>query len=575
MHDLFSHDPVILIVDDQATHIRVLSEAVRDLAAVHIANGGPGTLEIARSCRPDVVLLDIEMPQMNGFEICRAFKADPKLCDASIIFVTSHSEAENELKALESGALGFIQKPLNLPVVRAHVKAHLSLREQAKRVAYVDALTGLPNRSLLKDRAAQALQKARRGEGKVAMLMLDLDNFKFINDSIGHTTGDQVLREVALRLSGTARAVDTVSRQGGDEFVVLLPDIQGFEAVSDFAERLLTTIALPLTINGARYDLSASIGISVYPDDCDNLESLYRYADSAMYQAKVEGRNRFRFFSEKIEASTRARHMLERHMRRALEQRVFEVFYQAKIDAADGRPMGIEALIRWRTADGSLVSPADFIPLAEETGLIIPIGKYVMLQACNDAKRLLEMGYPLCLSVNISAVQFREESFLGMVKDILQESGLPPSHLELEITEGVLAHDIDKTRKTLLELKDVGVRIAIDDFGTGYSSLAYLKRLPIDVLKIDQSFVREMLTDRSDAAIIEAVIRLAQALGLDLVAEGVEHSEQARLLLGLGCRIMQGYLFGRPVPFPEASRFLAENTTHPQRWLDTDDGAGQ
>ncbi|WP_308725193.1 putative bifunctional diguanylate cyclase/phosphodiesterase [Metapseudomonas otitidis] len=570
MQDSFSSEPVILIVDDQASDVLILSEAIRDLASIHVANGGTGTLDVARACRPDVVLLDIQMPLMDGFEICRAIKSDPKLRGASVLFVTAHSGPENELKALESGALGFIRKPLNLPLVRAHVRAHLDLREQAKRVVCFDALTGLPNRALLQDRAAQAIQKSRRSEGRVAMLMLDLDNFKFLNDTIGHSVGDQVLREVAQRLSAAVRSVDTVSRQGGDEFVVLLPDVQGFDAVGDFADRLLGIIAQPLLINGNRYDLSGSIGISFFPDDCDNFESLYRYADAAMYQAKQEGRNRFRFFSEQIENSTRARHMLERHMRRALEQRVFEVFYQAKVDVTDGRPSGVEALVRWRTSDGQLVSPADFIPLAEETGLIIPIGKFVMLQACNDAQRMIAMGWPVCMSVNISAVQFREESFLGMVTAILEESGLPPNHLELEITEGVLAHDIDRTRATLLALKEIGVRIAIDDFGTGYSSLAYLKRLPIDVLKIDQSFVREMLTDRSDAAIIEAVIRLAQALDLELVAEGVECPRQARRLQELGCRLMQGYLFCRPVPFEPACDFLAEHYERPRCWMALD-----
>ncbi|UUY10595.1 EAL domain-containing protein [Pseudomonas sp. J452] len=275
-----------------------------------------------------------------------------------------------------------------------------------------------------------------------------------------------------------------------------------------------------------------------------------------MYQAKLDGRNRCRFFSAEIESSTRGRHLLEQHLRSALERGVFEVFYQAKVDVERGIVIGMETLVRWRNGAGELISPADFIPLAEETGLIIPIGKYVLLQACQDAQTLNLQGQSIAVSVNISAVQFREESFLPMVKGILLESGLPPELLELEITEGVLARDVDNTRDSLLELKRMGVRVAIDDFGTGYSSLAYLKRFPIDVLKIDQSFVRDMLTDRSDSAIIEAIVKLGQALGLELVAEGVETQEQANALHANGCTVMQGYLYSRPIPFEQLCEFL-------------------
>ena len=553
----FGLKPVLLIVDDQVTDLRVLSTAVRDLAEVYVARSGQEALEIARQCRPDVVLLDIEMPGMSGFEVCRALKSDPELLDAAVIFVSSHTQTDDELRALECGGVDFIQKPLNIPVARAHIKAHIALRNEAKRLANHDALTGLPNRILLQDRTEQALQKARRNHGHVAMLLLDLDNFKVINDSMGHSVGDLVLQEVASRLSRALRVVDTVSRQGGDEFILLLPEVIGFDAVGDFAERVLATISSPFSIQANRYDLSASIGISVFPEDSDDLESLYRHADSAMYQAKLSGRNRYCFFSLLIESSMRARHLLERHMRSALEDGVFEVFYQAKVDARQNQIIGMEALIRWRNHDGVLVSPADFIPLAEETGLIIPIGKYVLLQACNDARVLRELGHDISISVNISVVQFREESFLDMVKGVLVESGLEAESLELEITEGVLARDIDNARETLFHLKALGVRISIDDFGTGYSSLAYLKRFPIDVLKIDQSFVRDMLTDKSDSAIIEAIIKLGQALGLELVAEGVETQEQADALLGQGCQIMQGYLYCRPIPFAQICSFLS------------------
>ncbi|TCO80726.1 diguanylate cyclase (GGDEF)-like protein [Plasticicumulans lactativorans] len=560
---------VILIVEDQPADLLILGEAVGDLAEVHLAKDGRSALGIARACRPDLVLLDIEMPGASGFDICRAMKADPELCNASILFVTCHTRTEIEIKALEHGGVDFIQKPLNIPVVRAHVRAHLSLRTEAKKLAYYDALTGLPNRTLLKDRTEQALWKARRDGTQVAMLLLDLDNFKGINESVGHTIGDAVLKEVAARLRRSSRAIDTVSRPGGDEFVILLPDVKRIDAIGDCVERLLAAIASPIRIEGNRYDLSASAGIGVYPDDSDDLESLYRHADAAMYQAKQDGRHRYRFFSHNIEASSRARLLLERRMRDALERDAFEVFYQAKFDARSGITRGMEALIRWRDESGTFIPPAEFIPLAEKNGLIVPIGRYVLLQACRDARRLLQRGLPVCVSVNISAVQFREEPFLAMVERILDETTLPPALLELEITEGVLAHDIDAAGGILGALKALGVRVSIDDFGTGYSSLTYLKRLPIDVLKIDRSFVRDMLTDSSDAAIIEAIIRLGQALGLELVAEGVETEAQAEKLLARGCAVMQGYHFCMPMPFEQICQRLqtamAGAAVEPQR----------
>lgn len=553
----FSNKPVLLIVEDQVSDLKLLSAAVQDLAEVFFAKAGREALDIARQCRPDVVLLDIEMPGLSGFEVCRMLKADPELLHAAVIFVSAHTKTSNELLALECGGVDFIKKPLNVPVTRARIKAHIALRNEAKRLANHDALTGLPNRILLQDRTEQALKKARRSNGRVAMLLLDLDNFKVINDSMGHSVGDLVLQEVASRLSQSLPLQGTVSRQGGDEFIFLLPDVLGFDAIGDFAERVLATISTPFFIQGNRYNIFASIGISIFPEDSGDIESLYRYADAAMYQAKVLGRNRYYFFSDKIETSMRARHLLDHGMRSALEDGVFNVFYQAKVDGKNNKVVGMEALVRWCNNDGVFISPSEFIPLAEETGLIVSIGRYVLLQACKDAKMLHDLGYEIPVSVNISVVQFRDEHFLGMVESVLKETRLEGRFLEMEITEGVLARDIDNAREKLLNLKFLGVGVSIDDFGTGYSSLAYLKRFPIDVLKIDKSFVRDMLVDKCDSAIIDAIIKLAEALELKLVAEGVETKEQSDALLKKGCQVMQGYLYCHPISITQMCSFLA------------------
>ncbi|MFG0321470.1 EAL domain-containing protein [Pseudomonas sp. zjy_15] len=554
---------VILIVDDQSSDREVLQGSVSSFGEVHVAHDGREALQVAGEYRPDLILIDIELPDMNGFALCRAIKTDPKLCDAAVLFVSSHTQCDNQVRALEFGGVGFIQKPINVPVVRAHVRAHLNLRNEAKRLSYFDALTGLPNRQLFTNRAAQSIQQAQSNGSKVALLLLDLDHFKSINDSLGHSVGDAILKCVAERLASSVRPQDTVSRPGGDEFVILLPQVVRLEAIGDLCEQLLRTLASPMQIGEKRYSITTSIGVSIYPEDSTDLEALYSHADAAMYQAKREGRNRSRFFSRTLETSTRARHMLEQHMRSALEQGVFEVFYQPKMDARTGCMRGMEALIRCRQPDGTLLSPGEFIPVAEETGLIVPLGRQVLTQACKDACLLMDSGFQVPVSVNISAVQFREDNFFDMIRRGLQDSGLPAYLLELEITEGVLADNVVKARETLEALKRMGVRLAIDDFGTGYSSLSYLKQLPIDVLKIDQSFVRDMLDDHSDAAIIEAIVRMGQALGLELIAEGVENQEQAISLMALGCWLMQGYHYCRPVPFLQLQQMLETGNLRP------------
>ena len=430
-------------------------------------------------------------------------------------------------------------------------------------LAQHDALTNLPNRTLLRDRTAQAMEQAARHGQYVAMMLIDLDNFKAVNNVVGHAKGDLLLQTLAARLCHLLRTTDTISRQGGDEFIVLLPAMDEIDYAGVVARKLLATIAEPFVIGGERHSLSASIGVSIFPDDSVDQDALYRHADAAMYRAKQEGKNCHRFFASEIEEKLLARYVLERDLRVAVESREFVNYYQPKIDWQSGHIIGLEALVRWRSGTGQLIMPGDFIPLAEETDLIMQIGKLVLTQACAHLHDLGVMGLARKVSINISPKQFESESLPDEIEEALSTSGVTPMLLELEITEGTLMGNIECSRAQLIKLKRLGVSISIDDFGTGYSSLSYLKKFPIDVLKIDQSFVRDMLTEKSDAAIISAIINLAHSLDLTLVAEGVEIAAQADALAKLGCPVMQGYLYSKPLTFEDLVALLQAGTIFP------------
>lgn len=425
------------------------------------------------------------------------------------------------------------------------------------RLAYYDSLTGLPNRVLFNDRLHQALSEARRHQRFVALMLLDLDRFKVINDTMGHETGDALLREIADRLKHSVRGGDTVSRLGGDEFALVFADIGSLQDVAQLAQNLLAQFAAPVGINGREIFTGASIGIAVYPTDTDDADSLLKFADSAMYHAKEGGRNAYQFYSHEMTARVQARLRLETDLRRALEKSEFFLNYQPQVDARDNRITGVEALLRWRDSDGSLIPPAQFISLAEDTGLIVPIGKWVLDAACAQIKRWHDAGHAgLIMSVNVAPRQFRDPLFLDTVRRAIASSGIPPQALELEITESILLEHSEDTRRTLDALKAIGVTLAVDDFGTGYSSLSYLKRFPIDRVKIDQSFVRDIAADADDLAIVRAIIALARALRLAVIAEGVETAEQLELLRRDGCHDYQGYFFARPMDADALSREL-------------------
>ncbi|OIP08014.1 MAG: hypothetical protein AUK53_10800 [Betaproteobacteria bacterium CG2_30_59_46] len=430
---------------------------------------------------------------------------------------------------------------------------------QLEHQANYDTLTGLPNRNLLQDRLGQTLAYVRRHERELALLFIDLDYFKNINDSLGHNAGDRLLKLVAVRLAGCVREGDTVSRQGGDEFVVILSDVAAEEDATLVTQKILHAMSEPFDVDGRELYVTCSIGIALYPKDGGDSETLLKNADAALYRAKDLGRNNAQFYAAEMNLKAMERLTLEDGLRHALEHNEFVVHYQPQVDLRTGEIIGMEALVRWQHPEQGLVSPARFIPVAEESGLIVPLGEWVLRTACIQNKAWQRAGLrPISVAVNLSARQFRQPNLVEVVVGILRETGLDPAHLELEVTESLVMQNVEVTIATLGRLKAMGIKLSIDDFGTGYSSLSYLKRFPIDTLKIDQSFVRDITTDPDDAAIAKTIISMAHDLQLRVIAEGVETEEQKSFLQQRHCDEMQGYFFSRPVPAEDFEVLLRE-----------------
>ncbi|MDO9165969.1 MAG: EAL domain-containing protein [Rhodoferax sp.] len=424
-------------------------------------------------------------------------------------------------------------------------------------LAYHDPLTGLPNRLLLQDRVQQAIAHADRTGTQLALMFLDLDNFKKINDSLGHATGDALLKEVASRLSECVRDTDTISRQGGDEFVIVLSDLPDLDASTPVLDKIMGRLQDPFDTDGNELSTSVSIGLAIYPEDGHDFETLSKKADTAMYRAKEAGRNTYRFFDEEMNAEVVEHLVIRNGLRRALERGEFILHYQPQIDLTSGAVIGAEALIRWQHPEFGLVLPERFIAIAEDSGLIVPIGEWVIHEACRQAMAWNKTGLPeLAIAVNLSAVQFRHGHVEQTVIRALALSGLAPALLELELTESVLIQNVEQVLVSVKRLKLLGVKLSIDDFGTGYSSLSYLKRFDVDKLKIDQSFVRDLATDPDDAAIVKAIVQMAHSLDLKAVAEGVETPEILQQLRNIHCDGAQGYCFARPMPADEFARYL-------------------
>lgn len=452
------------------------------------------------------------------------------------------------------------------------ISEHKQAEDQIRRLAYYDGLTDLPNRTLFSEMLTRALNLARRHNKLMAALFIDLDSFKRINDTLGHSIGDELLQAVAKRLLRSIRNSDyvgrpgkgeddmtnTVSRLGGDEFIVMLPDIGKFHEAGIVAHRILQDLSKPINLKGHDVIVSASIGIALYPNDGKSVETLLKNADLAMYQAKNQGKNNFQFYTESMSTTALDRLYLENELRKAFERGDFELYYQPKVSVQNSELIGMEALIRWTHPKLGVCSPAEFIPLAEETGLILPIGEWALRTACHQGKLWQAEGLPpLPISVNISKRQFEQERFAEIVIDILERTDYAPQLLELEITESMIMQNPEAVIAMLDKLKSYGVMISIDDFGTGYSSLGELRRLPLDALKIDRSFITNVVTNADDAVIARAIIAMAHSLKLEVIAEGVETEAQLEFLRGLACDQAQGYLFGKPVPARQCSQLIA------------------
>ena len=506
-----------------------------------------------------IILSDHTLPSYDSLSaLARARERCPEV---PFIFVSGTLGEEAAIESLKAGATDYVlkqrlsrlvpavERALAEAASRAASKRH---EERVHQLAFYDEITGLPNRALLEDRLRTALARASRAAGGMAVLFLDLDRFKAVNDSLGHPAGDTLLREIAERLARCLREADTAARWGGDEFIALIPDLPGdreaaAEAVAVVIEKVHAALAKPALVEGQELAVSASIGITLYPWDGSTVTDLIKRADTAMYQAKDRGGNSYQFFTEAMDAAARERLFLDNALRRALHKGELALYYQPQVDTRDTRIVGAEALLRWKHPERAWISPAKFIPVAEETGQIHPIGRWVIEEALRQIKhwRALGLSVPR-IDVNVSPRQLTDPGFVHTLSELLSTHGLPPRCLGLEITEGAMVEE--RTLAAVTALSRLGVALAVDDFGTGYSALGYLRRFPIDTLKIDQSFVREITTDPSNAALVKAIIAMAKSLRLRIIAEGVETEAQCGLLSRSGCHICQGFLFSPALP---------------------------
>jgi len=558
----------VLIIDDDEQIRILLVTVLGGNYRCRTAGSAEEALTALADAAFDLVISDIDMGGMSGLELVpHVHSMSP---DTVVLMISGDQDIETAIEAMRAGAFDYITKPLDLRHVEAAVERALDhcrlLREKRRykeqlerlltqrtaevdRLAYYDTVTDLPNRTLFEDRLTQAVSIARSAHQTLGVLFISVDQFKKVNDTLGHGPGDGLLREFAARLKSCISETDTVARFGNDEFAVLQTHIEGTKDVVETIGSLSQVLKFSFDLNGQELFATASVGVSLFPLDGQDSQTLLKNAGAALYKAKTSGGAIYQFYTADMHAMASRRLALETNLRRAIHNEEFLIHYQPRVSVDSLEITGVEALVRWQHPQLGLISPAEFIPLAEDTGLIVPIGEWVLRNACLQHKRWQDQGFAtIHMGVNISARQFHEQDVIETVIRTLDETGLAPEYLELELTESSIMKNADLAADVLIRLKRMGINISIDDFGTGYSSLASLKRLPIDALKIDQSFVRDATTDPDDAALVMAIITLAHNLRLKVIAEGVETEEQLRFLHLLRCDEIQGFLFSKPLP---------------------------
>ena len=556
----YEERPIVVLADDDPS-IRLMVRHVLESEDFDIVEASDGleALKAVEKHHPALVLLDAVMPGIDGFTTCQQIK-DKGHTDIPVMMITGLDDDASVERAYEVGAIDFITKPIKWAVLKHRVKsvvAKVIAERKVKLLAYRDTLTGLPNRLLFADRLEQAVVRSERTRTSMALMLIDIDDFKLVNDSFGHDAGDKLIKAVGDLISKSLRRADTIARLGGDEFAVIIEGIEGPEDAISIADNLTTILEHNVRLDDQETYTSASIGIAVYPGDGKDARALLKNADTAMYRAKESGRHCFQFYKPEMSVSAMERLDLENSLKAAFENDEFLIHYQPVIDIHKNEVVGVEALLRWQHPEKGMIQPTDFVKVVEDCGLIVALGEWMIYSVCKQIKLWQDAGLEKQnVSINLSPRQFKEQDLVTLFTQAMAENGLDGGSLSVEVTERTLIDNIGEVEATLKKLRAMGLRILLDDFGTGYASLAYLKEFPVDVVKIDEAFIAGIPDNQDDSAIVDAIAGLTRGLKLALHAEGVENERQLNVLKGLGCQFGQGYYWSKPLPGNEYEQFF-------------------